>query len=220
MITLRKIVYDIRGLIRDAKSDDKHFTDRQIAFWVTTLRARLLKERIDRGQSISSSNYQAIEPMPVNVVSSISGIPNIDVGCKILRVGPFPDILEDIKGNPIIHDFRSLNTSSFITIMEKPQALRVKDNKYTSKHPVAFKEGEFIYILGKDLYISDVKLDAVFEDPDAANKLITGSPLGLDDYYPISASLLDIIKEIIISKNLALYVQLPEDRANDAQTAY
>lgn len=217
MITLRKIIYDIRGLIRDAKSDDKHFTDRQIAFWVTTLRARLLKERIDRGNSISSANYQTIDSAEVKLESVV---PGINVDCNILRAGPFPEIMEDNNGKPIISDVRGLNIKSSYTVMPKVQALKVKHNKYTKNHPVIFKEDGYLYLLGKDEFITNLKFEAVFDDPDAANIFNEGKPLSLDDYYPISASLLDIIKEIIISKNLALYVQLPEDRVNDAETAY
>lgn len=219
MITLRKIIYDIRGLIRDAKSDDLHFTDRQIAFWIKTLRARLIKERLDKGQTISSNNYQTFPNVEVEQVSTFTGINNIDLDCTIMRAGKFPNLIEH-NGKALLTGIRGLHIYSIIPVMSKPQAIRVKDNKYTKNMIVAFIEDDYIYILGCQSYFENMTFEGVFEDPEAAHKLATGEDMTNDDPYPIDANLIDVIKEIIITKNLSLYLQLPEDRANDAETAY
>lgn len=219
MVTLRKIIYDIRGLIRDAKSDDLHFTDRQIAFWINNRRAKLIKERLDKGQSISSQTYQVVDNLSIDYIDSIIGL-DVDSGCKVMRVGKLPNIIEDSDGQPLIFGLRALDVFSTIPLMHKVQAIKVKNNKYTKNMLIAFIENEFIYILGNNAYLENLTLNAVFEDPFDANKYITGEDMSYDDPYPMDANLVDLLKQLIISENLSAYVQLPEDRDNDAETAY
>lgn len=220
MSTLNQIIYDVRGLIRDAKSDDLHFTDRQIAFWIKTLRSKLLKERLDKGQTISSNNYQQLNNISVIQSQPFTGVTlDLDVSCPVIKTGKIPNILEN-NGKPLISYIRGLEIFSKITFLPKAQAIRVKNNKYTKNHLVAFMEDNYIYILGCSAYIENITLDALFEDPNAAVEFNTGELLDYNDPYPMDDNLIDTMRELIISKNLNAYFQLPEDRANDAETAY
>lgn len=220
MITLRKIIYDIRGLIRDARSNDLHFTDRQIAFWVNTLRNKLIKERLDKGQVISDNNYQHIESLPLKTNSEFTGKDlDIDLDCIIMSTGILPNMIQH-NDMPLISQIRGRHYKSTISILPKPQAIRVKNNKYTRNLNVAYYEDHRIYLLGGSSYMEDIYLEALFEDPDEANKLITGEKLGMDEEYPVDSNLIDVIKEIILTKNLNIYLNLPEDKVNNAETEF
>lgn len=219
MVTLRKIVYDIRGIIRDAKSDDLHFTDRQIAFWVHSLRAQLLKERLDKKQTISTENYQVLDNIPVSQESSYTGV-TVDSDCLILRTSnKIPSIMED-NGNYVLRDLRSPYITSKITLMHKSQAIRVVDNKYTKNMLVAFIENDYIYFLCNGGYFENISITGVFNNPEDVNVAKGLDSLNLDGLYPIDNSLLETIKRLILTVNLSLYIKLPADRDNDAQTAY
>lgn len=216
MNTLRKIVYDIRGIIRDARSDDIHFTDRQIAFWVNSLRGKLLKERLDKKQIISTENYQVLDNVPVSKESSYTGI-DIDSDCKILRTtNKIPSVMED-NGSYLMRDLRAPYISSKITLMQKPQAIRVPDNKFTKHMQVAFIENGYIYFLCNGNYFENISITAVFNNPIGKDG---SDEIGLDEPYPIDNSMLDTIKQLILTIDLSLYVQLQPDKSNDAQTAY
>lgn len=219
-MTLNQIIYDIRGIIRDAKSDDLHFTDRQIAFWIQTLRSKLLKERLDRGQTISSNNYQTLNNIEVNLEQPYTGIQlGVDVDCPVLKTGLIPNIIEH-NGAPLISNIRGLNIYSKITILPKAQAIRQKNRKYAKHSSVAFMEDNHIYILGENSYIENISLEAIFEDPNDASKYNTGEMFDFNAKYPMDSNIVDTMQELIISRKLSVYFQLPEDKQNDAETAY
>lgn len=220
MATLRQIVYDIRGIIRDARSNDKHFPDRQIAFWIENLRIRLIKERLDSGQTIANKNYQTIPDVSMELVDVTTGVLGVDSGCQVNRTkDKLPEIFE-YKGSPLISEIRGLNLFSKITILPKVQAIRIKNNKYTKHMPVGFIENEYLYLLGAGKSIENISVDALFYNPEEAMKMEDPDSDYFDSEYPLDDSFIQTMKEIIISRNLAFYLQVPEDKVNDAETAY
>lgn len=221
MNSLKHIIYNIRSLIKDRHSDDLQFTDRNIAYWVKYLRAKLIRQDIDKGRDISDSIKQEISV----------DFSSVDKGADIgLATGEFeiksstklPKFLSSHNRDLLLNITSPIDPSFNVTIQPKAKAIRNCNNKYGKKFPVAYLDNGYLYILGCNFYVENLDIKGVFEDPEEAAKFNDPSLSGDDFYeedYPIEAHMIDMINNIIKSNELNLYFQVPTDKVNDAQTS-
>lgn len=214
--TLRKLVYNIRTLIKDVHSDDFKFTDRNIAFWIGHLRAKIIKQEADKSRPISSNVSQ-------NLLVDVEVVDKGDrVGTKIgeseSRTVELPTFINSNKGNLIMSVYGLDN--NIITLQPKSRAIRNKHNKYGKKFPVAYYDNKRIYFISCELVGAKLTVEGVFEDPlevlRMQNPDLTEDELW-DLEYPIDDNTIDMINSLIKSNELNLYFQLNEDKLNNAQ---
>ena len=230
MPTLKEISDDIISNV-NLNTDDSNLDERQLHWWIKNKRATLIKQRIDRG-TINRSNYtQAIPCLELELVDkSLSDCcVGLSVGCKVLRsVIPIPKLMsyknkEDlivrpldvtgIKFNFVSHDAwihsgnsRYNRKAIYTTLVETggDNYLMVKTN-----------DNSLVNKLGKYLYI-----EGIFEDPEALRTIndCNGSSCYSDnDEFPIEQWMVDIIKQEILTKDLNILMQTPEDKENDSE---
>lgn len=219
--TLRHIVYNIRTLIKDRHSDDLQFTDRNIAYWVKYLRAKLIRQGIDRGNSISDNITQEI---PVDFESIDTGSSSgVETGNREIKSSTKIPKFISSKNKDLLTVITSPVDDSFIvTIQPKSKAIRNHNNKYGRKYPVAYLDNGYLYIKGCNFYIENLDVTGVFQDPEEAarfnNPELTSDEF-MDEDYPIEDHMIDMINSIVKSNELNLYFQIPSDKVNDAQTS-
>lgn len=214
--TLRKLVYNVRTLIKDVHSDDIKFTDRNIAFWIGYLRAKVIKQEADKSRPLSSNITQTI---PVTISDVDQGIRiGEETGETESRSGSIPSLVNSNKGNLLTGIYGIDNNP--IVIQAKAKAIRNKHNKYGKKFPVAFLDGQHIYFISCSMVGYKLFIEGVFQDPLEALKL-ENPGLSEDELwdleYPIDSNTIDMINSLIKSNELNLYFQLQEDKLNNSQ---
>lgn len=219
--TLRHIVYNIRTLIKDRHSDDLQFTDRNIAYWVKYLRAKLIRQGIDRGNSISDNLKQelSVDFESIDTGSSLG----VETGSREIKSSTKIPKFISSKNKDLLTSITSPVDDSFIvTIQPKAKAIRNHNNKYGRKYPVAYLDNGYLYIKGCNFYIENLDVTGVFQDPEEAarfnNPELTSDEF-MDEDYPIEDHMIDMINSIVKSNELNLYFQIPSDKVNDAQTS-
>jgi len=214
--TLRKLVYNIRTLIKDVHSDDLKFTDRNIAFWIGYMRAKIVKQEADKSRPLSTNITQELT---INISDIDKGVRiGETVGETESRTNRIPSFVNSNKGNLLLSIYGMDNT--IITIQSKAKAIRNKHNKYGKKFPVAYLDGEYIYFISCSMVGEKLTLEGVFQDPLEVLKL-QNPDLSEDELwdlpYPIDDNTIDMINSLIKQNELNLYFQLNEDKLNNAQ---
>lgn len=219
--TLRHIVYNIRTLIKDRHSDDIQFSDRNIAYWVKYLRARIIRQQANNNQSIGDSITQDIS---VDLVSEDTGSSlGLESGeIRIKSSKKLPKFISTHKNDLILGIHSEIDDRFVVTIQPRSKAIRNCDNKYGYKFPVAYLDKGHLYIKGCNFYIENVIVSGVFQDPEEVERF-SNPDLSEEEFmdmdYPIDNDMINQINDLIKANELNLYFQIPEDKVNDAQTS-
>lgn len=218
-LTLPQLVYNLRNLIRDNRSDDIKITDRQIEFIINYYRAKLIKQDIDKDRSISSNIIQDLGKVPLSLVDKAE-VSGTLIGKTILRTtNPIPKLIELSQKDAIIY-VGGLDKMSNIDFVTKTQSRWNKFNKYGSKLPTAFYRNGYIYISECPQALRFINIEGIFADPRQVSSYINiaGNPCYdvLIDPYPMSEYMISALNDMIISKELTFFLQMVPDEVNDA----
>lgn len=218
--TLRHIIYNIRTLIKDVRSDDIKFTDRNIAYWIKYLRARIIRQQVNNNQTIGDAIIQNI---PVNFTSKDSGSElGFETGEFIIKSSTkLPKFISTHKKDLLLDIHSEIDDCFVITIQPRAKAIRNYNNKYGKRYPVAYLENGYIYLKGCNFYVENLVVSGVFQDPEEVERFsnpdITEDEF-MDMEYPIDDDMINQINDLVKANELNLYFQIPEDKVNDAQT--
>ena len=96
-----------------------------------------------------------------------------------------------------------------------------RTNKYTKQMTCAFLLDSFIYVVGPEVELLEkIKVEGVWQDPrDIENYLRDDGTPSYDaetEEYPISTSMLDLIKQQMIASNMQPFLQTPADTTNNS----
>lgn len=220
-LTLNKIIYNIRTLIKDRHADDFNFTDRNIEFWLTYLREKLISQSIDKNRPVSESIKQTLYNVPVEQTDAGKDASVFLDLLEIRTVEELPSFISIPQGDLLLSVY-GIDGVTPITIQPKSRAIRNKYNKYASKFPVAYLDRGRIYITGcQGLNITNISIEGVFRNPSEVDILNGLSPEEIKEKeYPIEARMLDTIHDLIKEKELNMFYQIVDDKVNDAQTIY
>lgn len=223
MATLNQIVYDIKniayaGLIPTSAN----ISDRQIAFWINSTRAKFLKQRASRG-SLDSSYLQVIPNVTLEKIKT-GPLPE-DTELKSTQKIPVPiyengvELITSVTSSGYKMDLYANDqpVSFSRTTREASKHVR-KGSIYSGKQPRWYYYDGYLYLMEKH-YVNKVTLVGVFEDPtEAAMFLETGGALAFDwdSKYPIPETLVsDIVNTIIKEKIIPLKQLGPADDENN-----
>lgn len=218
MATIRELVYNLKEQIKD-RSDDILLSDRQVEFMINYLREKLIVQQLQKGRSVSSNIKQDLGQVPVQIVDRNDG--TITTDRTILRtVNKIPQPIE-LDQKDLLTYIGGLDKQSPYTYKTKANAKWNKYNKYASKTPLVYYSNGYIYITNcSNPNLKYINIEGVFSNPRDVHKFKypNGNPCYNPDIdnYPISGRMIDIIMDMIKTKELNLFMQIVEDSTNDA----
>jgi len=223
MATIKEIVYDIKNIVRGGmQSDDDLISDRQIEFQVNSLRAQFIRQDVNKRRSISDNIKQVIHCLEVIPVSGTTcGLSNDLV---IMRSKEkIPNAIETAHQDLITAIGPTGILSVNFHMIPYNRAPWVGANKYTKKMTCAFLLDSFVYIIGPEAeMLKKIKVEGVWQNPRDIEKYLkddgTLSYDGDTEEYPLSTSMLDLIKQSMMAQNMQPLIQSPTDLTNNAKS--
>lgn len=201
-MTLNQIIYNIRNLIKDSRSDDLKLTDRQLEYIINYVRARLIRQDLEKGRSLSDNVLQAL-------TVSLSGTPLVS------NVLPTP--LELHQSDAITY-VGGADLTSPIQFTTRAQAGWKQHSKYAAKNDMAFLHEGKLHVLGTRA-AGPVTVVGIWEDPRAVYEYATpGTAYDGNQEYPISFHMIQPLVELIVTKEINTFTQLKDDYVNDASS--
>lgn len=223
MATIKEIVYDLKNIIRGGlQSDDEMISDRQIEFQVNSLRAQYIRQDVNKRRSISDNIKQMIHCLEVEPVSGTTcGLSN-DI--MIVRSKEkIPNAIETSHQDLITAIGPTGILSTNFHMIPFNRAPWAGNNRYTKRMTFSFLLDSFVYVVGPEAeMLEKIKVEGVWQNPRdiESYKKDDGSP-SYDaemEEYPLSTSMLDLIKQSMIATNLQPLVQMPTDISNNAKS--
>jgi len=223
MATIKEIVYDLKNIIRGGlQSDDEMISDRQIEFQINSLRAQFIRQDINKRRSVSDNIKQIIPHLEMEAVpASLAGLPS--EGSILRSKFKIPNPIETSHQDMITAIGPTGVLSINFHMIPYNRVPWAGTNKYTKRMQFAFLLDNFVYVMGPDTsLVSHIKVEGVWQDPrDISNYTDSHGNLAYDPEtheYPLSTSMLDLIKQSTMATNMQPFVQVPSDISNNAKS--
>jgi hypothetical protein len=204
--TLEHIAYDALSRLRGGSLGTLNADDllliNQLKFDVNTLRAKLIREDLNKGKTITDNILQSLCCVDMILVDS-SECPELPSECKIYRSenpipnfveGDYNDVILNVRNVDILSDnFSLLSMSRAVQQFKHPSRVKLKGG-------MAFFKNRYLYIINYSKYLKKVCIDGVFENPEEIFELeSTCSDCCTEEQqrYPVSAWMIPIIIQII-----------------------
>jgi len=221
-MTLNELIYDIISIAKPQLSDDTELSERQVAFWIKTVRAMLIRQDANKGHSF---NDFLVQTLCVDLESADASLCcGVDLGCPILRsTKKLPQTIELYQQQSITSVGPVNMTKKHFLLIDFNRVPHITNGRFTSNEIYTFLKDEYLYIYTKNPKFKSLKAVAfrgIFEDPTEAKifKSCTNESEACytnDSVYPISSWMIDSIKNIIL-KNYLL-VQVKSEQITDNQ---
>lgn len=227
---LDKLTYDVREAVRQY-SDDSEISDRYIHYLYGIKRGKYLRQALNNYQrTFDNSILQSfcIELEEVNV--NECGI-TIECSTLLRTVTPIPKPLE-LHTKVAISNVKPTNRLAIpFNFISKKRAAFVADSFFQTSIYSFLDDDGYIYVTSPSFneykLLNCLTITGVFEDPlELANY---SNCCGCDDPapcfdmtttdYPLQPHNIDLIKNEIV-QDLLRFLQIPEDKANDASDNY
>ena len=218
-MTINQIIYNIRGQINQAKSDDLKISDRQIEFMCNYIREKLIVQQLQKGRSISSNIKQDLGLVNLQLMDASNS--TLLSGKHIFRtIDKVPQPIE-LDQMDLFTYIGGIDRQSAIPYKTKATVRWNKYNKYGSKSPIAYYSEGYIYITNcANPLLQTINIEGVFLNPREVQKFKfpNGNPCYNPDVdsYPISGRMIDTLNDLV-KKELNIFLQTKEDTTNDAQ---
>lgn len=208
--TLNTLIDDMLLIIRNSNIVESENINRlQLKQWITTYRALLIKQDVDKDGDINPEYIQTLDDIYLEVVplSNESGI------CKMRSLRKLPRTL-DLNNRYGIVSITD-NNGNTIQFGDKSKATKQKYRRFTCNDYIAYHDNGYLGIIGPSL-INKVVIDGIWEDPDKVSEF--KGDCSNDDYpYPIPYDKIPALKDLILSKELGVTIQMPSDIINNSK---
>lgn len=219
MATLREIVYNIKNVMQSGiQSDDALPSDRQYAFMIDYYRAKLVKERVEKGNSINT------------YVQDLGALELVEAGANEC-CEPYRCVLRTKRKLPDFVTARGKELATFVgTVHGRPfqqtwyfRSFWDAEARFTGWRPKWYYQNPYIYVLNPpDPAMELINIKGVFENPGKAEDFNQCECEGeecknlLDFDYPLEESILDIIYKLMLETELNTILSIPQDRINES----
>ena len=218
-LTARDIITNFQNLVAAGRpTDDVRISDRQWLFNLDHHRAQLLRQQVEKGQSINEAHIQALGPYDGDLRDSCIQIKKQPCGRWYTQT-PIPAAIECYQRN-LLTFVGTVGGHAF----QKTTAQRAQWEQYakfTSRSPKWYQLGNTIYLVTPPSpSLNMVAIRGVFENPRAV-KVYNQEEMDPLDYlnfeYPISRTALDTLTKMLVASELKLALTLPYDYRNDGE---
>lgn len=220
---VKEIVQRIQSLYsRGVASDDSRLTSRHIYNKMVTVRAKLITQRIKKGQRISPWNYQTLPCVEMIEVPKHECPCLPPIGCSILRSKyELPKPLENMNGS-MIKAVTSIEGTLKIDEITINAVNAQKGNKYASKKSNYFILNNYLYLTTYSV-IGILRVIGLFEDPIEASKFqgyCDDETTNCVDYpseeFSIDTDLIDTLVELASQELIGVFSRATEDVYNNS----
>lgn len=207
-MTLDEITDNILQIARNNNvAESEHLSRRQIQLWIHYYRAFMIKQWIDKERELENLDemfIQTIQPIHLDKVETVPG--------KLLYVGDkeLPKLIQfnNRVGVISVKDMYG----NLIQIGNQTKSKLQRYRKATCGDYIAWVKGNRIYVEGDSNKLEYISVDVIAEDP--TSLVDCWSP---DMEYPIPASMIPTIIDMILRRELQVMVQMPSDTTNNSE---
>ena len=204
-MTLNNLIDDILLEARNNNiAESEKLSRHQIALWIKSYRAMLIKQKLDKKEPLDDMFTQTIR-MHVDKIECDPG--HIEyIGDKelptLLNTKWFTGLVsvKDAYGN-------------IIQVGDETKMKFQKYRKYTCKDYIAYKKGDRVYVEGGLNTLEYIDVDVIAEDP-TENKVCYNPD---KDEYPLPAYMWPTIKDMIFDKDFGTMIRQQSDVSNNTQ---
>ncbi len=220
---IKEIIQRIQSLYsKGVQSDDKRLSSRHIYSKLKTIRGRLLYERINKKQFLSSINYQVL-PCVELIKANIHECPCIPpLGCCIYRTKyPLPPPLSGMNGH-IIKSVTSLDGNIVYSEISWQDKKYKQFDKYTATKPDFFISNEYLYITAKN-DAEVIRIELILEDPLLGYAYPSYCPQTdscisvYDREFHLDNAMVDTAIELTVQELVGVFNQSQEDSSNNTK---
>lgn len=217
-MTIKELVYNIRNQLKIARPDDLNISDRQIEFMINYLREKLIVQHLQKGRSISSIYKQDLGQVSIQKIDRGEGVllSNTSVFRTTKKI-PQPIELDQ---QDLFTYIGGIDKQSPFIYKTKANAKWNAYTKYSSKLPLAYYSNGYMYITNcSNQGLKWINIEGVFNNPREVSKFKTNGESCYNpdiDIYPISGRFIDMINELIKSKELNTFLQIAENNTNNS----
>jgi len=225
MITLNKLIFDLWELVRPNLSDDDNFDKRQLAFWIQTQRALLVRNELNKNRTIDDNLIQDLGCLELELADKADCC-DISDGCKILRTkDTIPNTIE-LHNKTAITRVAPIDKHTIpFSHVSYERAIWSGNGRFNSNQIFTFLLNDKIYVVAKNnsllKYATHINVRGVFEDPQEVGKFnqCANNTVCYTDAskYPINAWMIDYMKAAILQLNFQTALQAPQDNTNNAK---
>ena len=207
-MTLDEITDNILQIARNNNvAESEHLSRRQIQLWIHYYRAFMIKQWIDKERELENLDemfIQTIQPIHLDKVETAPG--------KLLYIGDreLPKLIQfnNRVGVISVKDMYG----NLIQIGNQTKSKLQRYRKATCGDYIAWVKGNKIYVEGDSNKLEYISVDVIAEDP--TSLVDCWSP---DMEYPIPASMIPTIIDMILKRELQVMVQMPSDTTNNSE---
>ena len=220
-MTENEIVFSILDKIKPYLSDDTDVTPRDISFRVANQRALLIRNELNKGNSIDPDIVQDLGCLAMEAADPAECC-DVSSGCKVMRsVLKLPTTIE-------LHNDIAITRIGPVDKTKKEYSRTTLDGskwvgngKYTTQEIYAYIANNRVYLVSKNdkhKFIDYINVRGVFENPtevSAFSNCSDGSSCyNADSPYPLKAWMFNYIEGQVIQEYIQRY-NLPADILND-----
>lgn len=227
MVSLNNLTYDLLNLTRGGKlSTGELISLRQVQFWVHNTRALLIRQDLKNGSTISQNIVQNLGCVNVQRVDAAACC-GIVTECYLYRTTiEIPKPIELHKKDLFTRIGPVSLTEAAFTYMpfNRIQYAGNTPFKKLNERPKAFYFDKYVYIQVKPgTVLKKINIQGVFEDPSEVSTFnnCDGQDCWTENSkYPISAWMIEPLKEMILKNNFRIAVSAGTDDKNDNKGNY
>lgn len=202
-MTLNECIDDILLEARNNQIGESEKLSRlQIALWINTYRAMLIKQDIDKGRTINPLYTQYME-MDINKI-------NENGNCVYKSDKKLPALI-DFNYSMGVVSIKDM-FGNLIQIGSETKMKYQKYRKFTCSHYIAYIKDDYIYVQGGPNLIEKIQVQVIAEDPTELEECYDPDT----DQYPIPAAMWSTIKQLIFDRDLNVMRTSPSDTTNDS----
>lgn len=222
MTTKNQIIYDILNTIRGgAISNTEKISKELLSFQIDNIRAKLIRQDQNKKRSINPDLIQIL-CVDLELVDKTS-CPCEITDCTILRsILPIPECIELEHRNLLISVGPTDLTKSRFSLLPYHRAKYYNPNKFSKNITGCFIYNQYLYIISPNMLsqlIEKCVAEVIIERPEEARAFVCDRRecYSDDDRYPVSAAMIDDIKNIIIQNSLKIQAVAPSDNSNNSK---
>lgn len=218
--SLNKLTYEIIDLYRDFIKDTDSLDTRLVQQWIHNVRSMLIKQKIQK--SIYNLDETFMQDFNVNLeFVDVSSDSNVTIGDNImLTTVDVPRCVEDDTGLEYFTHISTVDRTEkpfkFIPLEMLPYAGKSRFDYHTIY--VFRVENKLGLHSQDDRYKSLIAINVhgIFQNPEEAG-LLSSTTYSFDDKYPVTISMVNNIKNIILKDYLRVTINKLDDKTLDEE---